>query len=217
MGKRFYIHIGDTTTSAGKVLTGLSTSTWHGIPNAFDGDAVECPKCRSVGQIRVVGSRISSVGSHGRQRALNGDLCLCKCNPPPRLVASQDSSWTEGEAGDVVAGTRAGAIAGVVSAAAAAFDVSWRAGLPSAGDAGTVDSALPADQRFLVRDETTGAPVANRLYRLSYLGGLVQGRTDAQGYTEYVSGAVGSEIQIEVFGEELDSRCWCRLRWRLRR
>lgn len=82
MGKRFYIHIGDTTTNAGKVLTGLSTSTWHGIPNAFDGDAVECPKCRSVGQIRVVGSRVSSVGSHGRQRALSGDLCLCKCNPP---------------------------------------------------------------------------------------------------------------------------------------
>lgn len=110
MGKRFYIHVGDTTTSAGKVLTGLSTSTWHGISNAFDGDAVECPKCRNVGQIRTVGSRIFSVGAHGRQHALSGDLCLCKCNPPPRLVASQDSAWTEGEAGDVVAGTSSRAI-----------------------------------------------------------------------------------------------------------
>ena len=174
MGTRFYIHVGDTTTSAGKVLTGLSTSTWHGLPNAFDGDAVECPKCGSVGQIRTVGSRISSVGSHGRQRALSGDLCLCKCSPPPRLVASQDSAWIDG---------------------------SWRAGLPSAGDV-AADVSPPADQRFLVRDEVTGAPVANRLYRLSYLGGLAQGRTDAQGYTEYVSGTVGSEIRIEVFGEE---------------
>ena len=202
MGKRFYIHVGDTTTSAGKVLTGLSTSTWHGLPNAFEGDAVECPKCHSVGQIRTVGSRISSVGSHGRQRALSGDLCLCKCSPPPRLVASQDSAWTEGEAGDVVVGTRSRAIGAAASAAATAFDGSWRAGLPSAGDAGTVDGVLPADQRFLVRDEATGTPVANRLYRLSYLGGLVQGRTDAQGYTEYVCGTVGSEIRIEVFGEE---------------
>lgn len=202
MGKRFYIHVGDTTTSAGKVLTGLPTSTWHGIPNAFDGDAVECPKCHSIGQIRVVGSRISSVGSHGRQRALSGDLCLCKCSPPPRLVASQDSAWTEGEAGNVVAGTNPRAMGIAASAAAAAFDGSWRAGLSSAGDVAGAEGTLPADQRFLVRDEATGAPVANRLYRLSYLGGLVQGRTDAQGYTEFVSGAVGSEIRIEVFGEE---------------
>ena len=202
MGKRFYIHVGDTTTSAGKVLTGLSTSTWHGLPNAFDGDAVECPKCHSIGQIRTVGSRISSVGSHGRQRALSGDLCLCKCSPPPRLVASQDSAWTEGEAGDVVAGTRSGTVAGAMSAADIAFDGSWRAVRPSAGEVADADVPPPADQRFLVRDEVTGMPVANRLYRLSYLGGLVQGRTDAQGYTEYVCGAVGSEIRIEVFGEE---------------
>lgn len=201
MGKRFYIHVGDTTTSAGKVLTGLSTSTWHGMSNAFDGDAVECPKCRSIGQIRVVGSRISSVGAHGRQRALSGDLCLCRCSPPPRLLASQDSAWTEGEAGDVVPGKSFRAITGALPAAAAAFDDSWRAGLSSAGDA-AADSPPPADRRFLVRDEATGAPVASRLYRLSYLGGLVQGRTDAQGYTEYVSGTVGSEIRIEVFGEE---------------
>lgn len=202
MGRRFYIHVGDTTTNAGKVLTGLSTSTWYGIPNAFDGDAVECPKCHSIGQIRTVGARISSVGSHGRQQALSGDLCLCRCNPPPRLVASQDSAWTEGEAGDVVATTRAAATAGAGSGAAVAFEGCWRAGLPSAGEADAADGAPPADQRFLVRDEATGSPVANRLYRLSYVGGLVQGRTDAQGYTEFVSGAVGSEIRIEVFGEE---------------
>ncbi|MDB5878899.1 MAG: hypothetical protein JWQ41_2313 [Variovorax sp.] len=201
MGKRFYIHVGDTTTSAGKVLTGLSTSTWHGLPNAFDGDAVECPKCHSIGQIRTVGSRISSVGSHGRQRALSGDLCLCKCSPPPRLVASQETAWTEGEAGDVVAGTRSRTVAGATSAADLAFDGGWRAGLSSAGNV-AADVSPPADQRFLVRDEVTGAPVANRLYRLSYLGGLVQGRTDPQVYTEYVCGAVGSEIRIEVFGEE---------------
>ena len=151
MGKRFYIHVGDTTTSAGKVLTGLSTSTWHGIPNAFDGDAVECPNCGSVGQIRTVGSRISSVGSHGRQHALSGDLCLCKCNPPPRLVASQDSAWTEGEAGDVVMNEAARA-----GMAAAAFAGSWRAGVSTVGDAGEAVDAQPVDQRFLVRDEATG-------------------------------------------------------------
>ncbi len=206
MGKRFYIHVGDTTTSAGKVLTGLSTSTWHGIPNAFDGDAVKCPKCGIVGHIRVVGSRVPSTGSHGRQRALSGDLCLCRCNPPPRLVASQDSAWTEGVAGDVVAASES------AQATGAAFAGVWRAGLSSAGgsdetgraagDESDATEALTADQRFLVRDEASGEPVANRLYRLSYVGGLVQGRTDAQGYTEYVCGRVGSEIRIEVFGED---------------
>ena len=118
MGKRFYIHVGDTTTSAGKVLTGLSTSTWHGMSNAFDGDAVECPKCHSIGQIRVVGSRISSVGSHGRQRALSGDLGLCKCSPPPRLVASQDRAWTEGGGGRCSSCARGSATDSATSASA---------------------------------------------------------------------------------------------------
>lgn len=54
------------------------------------GDDVCCPACQSMGQIIPTGPRLSfSLG--GAMPALNDDLCLCKCNPPPKLVHSQTS------------------------------------------------------------------------------------------------------------------------------
>jgi hypothetical protein len=61
--------------------------------------------------------------------------------------------------------------------------------------------SVRGDRRFLLRDEVDGTPLAHRLYRLRYPGGMLQGRTDAQGYTGYVTGPSGSEIHIEIFGE----------------
>ncbi|STZ64279.1 Uncharacterised protein [Moraxella lacunata] len=54
------------------------------------GDDVWCPACQSMGQIVPSGPRLSfSLG--GAMPALNDDLCLCKCNPPPKLINSQTS------------------------------------------------------------------------------------------------------------------------------
>jgi uncharacterized Zn-binding protein involved in type VI secretion len=99
MGKRYYIHVGDRTSVGGKVLTGLANFTWHGNACSFEGDSIECPACKSPGTIRCIGTRISSIGPNGKQRALNGDLCICRCSQAPELVASQSTHWTEGEVG----------------------------------------------------------------------------------------------------------------------
>ena len=98
MPKRYYIHMGDATTANGVVTEGLSSNTWHGHPNSYEGDKIDCPTCHSTGVIKCAGSRISNKGTHGKEAALDGDLCICKCPEPPRLIASQSVYSTEGEA-----------------------------------------------------------------------------------------------------------------------
>ena len=34
-------------------------------------------------------------GPDGRRVALSDDLCICKCDPPPKLVASQQAMLVE--------------------------------------------------------------------------------------------------------------------------
>lgn len=183
MGARFYIHVGDTTTSAGKVLTGRNDSLFLGHESSFEDDQVFCPACNSVGVIRCVGTRISAIGPHGKEEALSGDLCICRCSPPPRLVASQSSYWTEGD--EVSPGEERTGAAGELLYGVAPSHV-----------------ADPSDQRFLVCDEATGEPLAGRLYRLSYPGGVLHGRTDTEGYTERVTGVDAASVQIDVFAEK---------------
>jgi hypothetical protein len=39
----------------------------------------------------------------GKQEALDGDICLCNCNPPPVIFASQDHSYHSFEAHELAA------------------------------------------------------------------------------------------------------------------
>ncbi|MBP7564692.1 MAG: PAAR domain-containing protein [Burkholderiaceae bacterium] len=175
---RSWIRQGDSTTSQGVVLTGLATMTHDGLPMAFEGDSVSCPACKSTGVIQCVGERIPFKGPHGREAALEGDLCICRCTPPPRLVAGQRSATSEGW-----------------TAYAEKDDHGFFAGRDP------YRAPDPAQRRFLVVDQHSGEPLPNRRYRLTYPGGVAEGRTDADGQTEWVSGVDGDEITIEVFAE----------------
>lgn len=183
MGTRYYIHVGDTTTSAGLVLTGLATHLWHGHQCSFEGDQVFCRTCKSVGFIRCIGDRIPSTGRHGREQALSDDLCICRCPIPPRLVASQVTYSTSGNSD--------GGSVDLSTLATAPFQY----GLPPTREADKYD------QRFCVVEESTGEPIKERRYKLTYRGGEMLGRTDGHGYTERVSGNAGDSIEIEVLAE----------------
>lgn len=89
MIKRYYITLGAGTTAGGKVVSSSHLDTIDGIGIALEGDKVACPNCRSEGVIALDGPRLSE-RCDGREVALGGDLCLCGCTPPPRLVAIQD-------------------------------------------------------------------------------------------------------------------------------
>lgn len=89
--RRYYIVEGDKTTVSGIVQKHVgagSTTSWHGRTVSNIGDKVLCPACKSVGIIQPVGER-QPLGNKGFIPALNDDLCVCKCSPPPKLIHSQ--------------------------------------------------------------------------------------------------------------------------------
>jgi uncharacterized Zn-binding protein involved in type VI secretion len=86
--RRYHIRAGATTTAGGVVRASSSFMKVNGAPLAREGDEVDCPACGTVGIIQVVPPRIPDT-FNGKQYALSDDLCICKCNPPPKLVTDQ--------------------------------------------------------------------------------------------------------------------------------
>ena len=92
--KRYLLKVGDQSTSGGTVVEGIDCRRHHGTPLTFVGAKVACTACRSTGVIVAQGPRHDD-SFMGKQSALEGDLCVCKCTPTPTMVASQrDSSHT---------------------------------------------------------------------------------------------------------------------------
>lgn len=173
---RYLITIGATTTAGGTVTSGSAMNTIDGIGIALEGDPVWCPACQSEGVIALDGPRLSSTFD-GREEALDDDLCLCKCSPPPRLVACQgfesqeiDTDW-HAQRSDSVA-----------DAAALLNGGAGRA---------TPDDAVP----LLLLDPGTQAPLRHRPYRLQLReGGAIEGTTDAEGATRPLSVAERASV-----------------------
>ncbi|VVN70810.1 PAAR domain-containing protein [Pseudomonas fluorescens] len=106
--RRYHITVGAKTTVDGTVRTGWQYSTINGLAMAREGDEVYCPECDSTGEIVCDGPRLVDL-LEGRNAALEGDLCKCKCDPPPRLIANQTLRCQEIDGGDVAPRPRAAA------------------------------------------------------------------------------------------------------------
>jgi hypothetical protein len=115
----------------------------------------------------------------GKEYALSDDLCICGCNPPPKLIADQESKFqtilfaTE-ESAEVSTTERKPEKAAAQPGNAAKTTPSH------------VASATKDDMRRPLRfvDRETGKPHANSPYRLELTNGkLAQGTTDANGCT----------------------------------
>jgi uncharacterized Zn-binding protein involved in type VI secretion len=86
--KRFYVTLGAKSTAGGVVTTATAPCTVNGVRVALEGDKVRCGACKTEGTIRATWPRMSERWN-GRQVALHNDICVCKCDPAPRLVAAQ--------------------------------------------------------------------------------------------------------------------------------
>jgi uncharacterized Zn-binding protein involved in type VI secretion len=93
--KRFLILHGDKTTANGTVIANPTTIQFEGRDVAHEGDDVQCPACNTTGKIKCDGPRQVMTAPDGRRAALSNDLCVCKCDRLPRLVASQQSMSVE--------------------------------------------------------------------------------------------------------------------------
>lgn len=175
MIERYYILRGDTTTANGKVITANSFRVFNDIPVAYERDQVHCPKCNSIGFIQPTGPRLSDTWN-GKEVALGDDLCVCKCSPSPRLVASQnfacqiiDGDWHAAEA---------------FTAAEAADQLN------------TASSSTPAMDSvpLLLLDPETNEPFKNRPYRLELTDKVIEGTTDQKGATSPLTASERAKV-----------------------
>ena len=88
--RRYYIKVGDKTTSGATVIEGMSGASHHGVPLSFIGAKIYCPTCKSDGVIMPQGPRRPD-NWMGKQSALDNDFGMCACQPVPVLIASQNN------------------------------------------------------------------------------------------------------------------------------
>lgn len=85
---RRFIRKGDKTDRNGVLQDGIENSSFQGQLLAYLGGRVQCPACGTEGVIISDGSP-RTMTARGKQVALENDLCQCKCEPLPKLIASQ--------------------------------------------------------------------------------------------------------------------------------
>jgi uncharacterized Zn-binding protein involved in type VI secretion/D-alanyl-D-alanine dipeptidase len=151
--KRYLILMGDKTTAGGTVLEGNTGTTNNGTPMSYHGARIYCPACQSTGHACNV-PPFHTMLLTGKQALLNDDLCLCKCSPPPRLIASQHEvsmSFEESNrmtsAQTRLSGLAGSAIAGLISTARA-----------SATDDARMEQMAYGDPRFWTAQVGPPAP-----------------------------------------------------------
>jgi uncharacterized Zn-binding protein involved in type VI secretion len=163
---RYLITLGAPITTGGKVISAHHFRTINGVKVAMEGDWVQCNACGSKGVIKPDGPRLTEL-ANGKQVALHDDLCICKCNPPPRLIASQtlvfqsiDVEW------------HAAAVAEKLATVLADTSTSQRSPIPT--------DALP----LLLLRPGTQEPFKHRPYRLQLKDKVIEGTTDEHGATK---------------------------------
>jgi hypothetical protein len=162
---------GDPLDNGGdsRVMDGAPHSTIEGPDGRSRGQThlgqkAWCSVCQSVGVI-AAGSGISEYlrGWDGRlnaMQAVGGDIVLCKCERPPRIVSVYARCY---EYMDASIGSTASSFASTALSTATLAD-------------------LQHEQWFYIWDSVTGEPMPNRDF-IANVGGVRQtGKTDGDGY-----------------------------------
>jgi uncharacterized Zn-binding protein involved in type VI secretion len=174
---RYLIRDGDTTTAGGTVIASGSHMPIDGLIVALEGDAVQCPACKSTGFIKCTPPIRKFTGHAGTQLSVDGDLCMCGCPTPPRLIASQ-KMHSIGFSASEIASTPAAA--------------PWLA-----------HAGLSLEPFGYVHDEqfqllgANGKPLANRKYKaVSSSDSSVTGMTDSAGNTQRIKTPAADTLQL---------------------
>ena len=177
--QRHWVCNGDTTTAGGEVIAPDSRMSVNGKNMACEGDAVRCPACNSTGVIKCVPPLRRTTSPAGTQLSLDGDLCMCNCPNPPRLIASQKQYGVGFGAADIASASGAAA---------------W---LSHAGES-LAKFGYAFDRVMLLKDPD-GNPLANLPYKITLeTGHTFEGVTDKHGHTEKVFSTQAHMAKIEA-------------------
>jgi hypothetical protein len=150
----------------------------------FIGDEGHCAKCNSTGVITYGAGvserrRMVDLVNGGRLQAVGGDIVLCKCASPSRIISVHGRKFKIVDDGGETPVTVAG---------------------------NTKDSALPIPRElektryvhwFYVCDAGTGEPLHNRNYVVDVGGVKQSGKTDGQGHAKIETDSTQS-VEIHV-------------------
>jgi uncharacterized Zn-binding protein involved in type VI secretion len=169
---------GDLTTNQGVVIAPGNYNTVMGLQVALAGDKIECPACKTTGYIRSAPPSPEQY-YNDRRFAYGGDLCICGCHPPPRIIASV-TNWSASNF--------------KVSIALDPAAADW---LISEGHQ-PAEYGLAFDQTVLLKDKT-GKPLCDMPYRITLADGrTVVGVTNASGLTEKIYSNTGDVAHVEA-------------------
>lgn len=169
--KRSYLLIGDKSTVGGTVSDGIPTMKHHGTELTYVGASITCPACKSTGRIVSKGPRWPG-SMMGKEPALEGDICECRCDPRPTMVASQFDRYQS-------------------------FDSHQLASMGYTATGESIEHASKTyDQHFQIIN-SDGEPVKGLRYLLKSANGTtVQGVTSTNGRTELLSADDAHEVQF---------------------
>ncbi|WP_423382619.1 PAAR domain-containing protein [Burkholderia sp. LMG 32019] len=171
--RRYFIREGDKTTAGGTVLDGVPNNMHHGVLLSYEGARIHCPACNSEGYASKVPPFLP-MKMMGKAPILDGDLCICKCDPPPRLIESQHDRFMSFEADPHVAAR-------------------------IAPDRIPLRTVRVFDEQFRLIDHDTGRPLANVRYRVrTATGGSFTGVTDATGHTQRITTTGTENLRLEI-------------------
>lgn len=177
--RRSWMRDGDTTTAGGVVNGSGTHMPVDGKAIAFEGDPVKCPACNSTGVIKCVPPIRPATGQAGKQISVEGDLCICNCPTPPRLVASQHSYGMAFSAAEVAHASGAATWLAHAGGSLAAFGYTF--------------------DRVVVLKDTSGRPLKDLPYKITLETGQVfEGVTDESGQTEKISSTQAHTAKIEA-------------------
>jgi uncharacterized Zn-binding protein involved in type VI secretion len=173
------IVLGDKTDHGGTVISAAPAAAAGGKPIARLGDLVECPRCRGTFAI-VEGN--PAMCFDGAAVAYHG--CAVACGA--RLIASQSEMTTQPTSGDVDASPRRYFSFDEGFGAAAAQDAAGR----------------PFRGRFQLLQEIDDQPISGRRVRVRASSGhMVEGVTDAEGYTPWIERDSAETIALELIDD----------------
>jgi uncharacterized Zn-binding protein involved in type VI secretion len=187
MLKRYLITLGAPTTSGGRVISAHHFRTINGVKVAVEGDWLECPQCHSKGVIKPAGPRLTEL-CNGKQVALHDDLCICKCSPPPRLIADQIL------------------VCQVIDVEWHADEVAKKLATVQADTTTSQTSPAPKDELpLLLLDPETQEPCKHRPYKLQLKDEVIEGTTDEHGATRPLSASERASVLTWHVDDETSS------------
>lgn len=176
--RRCLLKKGDQSTAGGVVLEGEETCKHYGTALTFIGAQVYCHTCKTTGHIAARGPRWPD-SMMGKEQALEGDICICNCNPPPVMLASQQDSYHSFES----------------------HHLAQMGYAPDGRPLPPAPRSASYDDRYVLVEQRTGGLIANAAYAIERASGTIEhGVTDSAGRTHLLSTLAQAEA-IAVYLE----------------